>query len=78
VKQKFPVLKGIVKDGQIFVWCPFCRKYHQHGWLGEPGHRIAHCDIDSPFSGTGYVVVPFSEKELEQMASVLDEVGAEG
>lgn len=74
LKQKFPVLKGIIRDSQIFVWCPFCRKYHQHGWLGEPGHRVAHCDMDSPFSETGYFVVPFSKKELEQMAGTLGQL----
>lgn len=74
-KKRIPVLKGVIRDNQIFVWCPFCRKYHQHGWLGKPEHRVAHCDMDSPLSETGYLVVPFTKKELKQMASALDRGG---
>ncbi|GAI86261.1 unnamed protein product [marine sediment metagenome] len=62
LKKGIPVLKGIIGDGQIFVWCPHCRKYHIHGLGGgqDPGvpqHRVAHCSSDSsPFIETGYYI----------------------
>ena len=36
------------------VWCPWCAKFHGHGY--EAGaHRAAHChDSASPFAETGY------------------------
>jgi len=54
-KQRFPVLLAYLrKDGHgLKAWCPFCRKWHLHGW--GLGHRVAHCDvIESPFRRTGY------------------------
>ena len=52
---KTPVLLAYLReDGAgLKVWCPFCRKWHLHGW--GFGHRIAHChESASPFQETGY------------------------
>jgi hypothetical protein len=35
-------------------WCPHCRRRHTHS--AEPGHRVAHCDLKSPFYERGYVL----------------------
>ncbi|MBT9146685.1 MAG: hypothetical protein DDT32_00422 [Syntrophomonadaceae bacterium] len=75
LKKGVPALKGVIEDGQISVWCPFCCKFHQHGWLGKPGYRVAHCSTDNPLSATGYFVLPFSKKELVEMAIALEIYG---
>ena len=70
-----PVLKGYVFNGQIYIWCPYCVKYHHHSWLDDSysGHRTAHCattprgNENSPFINGGYYVVPFSKTELKRM-----------
>lgn len=59
--KEIPVLKGPVRDGQIFVWCPFCRRDHIHGLGGQDHsklhHRGAHCSPgSSPFLETGYYI----------------------
>ncbi len=46
----------------IAVWCPFCSRWHYHGWdPADDGrhafHRGAHChDPKSPFDATGYYI----------------------
>ena len=34
------------------IWCRYCQIWHVHG-PGE-GHRIAHCDLHTPYRTTGY------------------------
>ena len=61
-KKAHPLLAGIkIEEGRIAVWCPFCRKYHIHGWDGrtdsDASHRVAHCGIsESPFDDGGYYI----------------------
>ena len=68
-----PTLKGFVRRGNkgdlIFVWCPFCNCFHQHGLLdGHPAmkhHRVAHCfNPLSPFKITGYYIKPFNKRDM--------------
>jgi hypothetical protein len=49
----------------VRVWCPFCQRYHHHGWdESSYSHREAHCEqrlgwtkkIDLPFKDTGYYI----------------------
>jgi hypothetical protein len=61
-KRATPLLVGR-RRGEccIAVWCPFCRKYHEHGWDPEYAHaaehRGAHCrDKNSPFHEGGYYI----------------------
>jgi len=74
-KKGDPVLRGFLTQyiqhpyrTTLIVWCPYCVKYHHHGWHladdKEPLHRIAHCgdEIDSPFHKTGYWIEPFEYK----------------
>ena len=53
---QYPVLYAIPRSDKGFLsaWCPFCKKWHNHG-KGE-GHRVAHCGEGSPFKKTGYVL----------------------
>ena len=37
------------------VWCRFCGRWHYHG-PGE-GHRVAHCNGETPYSVSGYNLV---------------------
>ena len=76
-KKFIPTLKGFVrKDPRgdlIFVWCPYCESFHQHGAMDVDSrmkhHRAAHCfdrpgKTESPFIETGYYIKPFSKKDL--------------
>lgn len=49
----------------LYGWCVHCRRWHEHGWETDwPaevgmnfGHRIAHCNGDTPYRQTGYQLV---------------------
>jgi len=55
-----PTLLGFVTgEKQVKVWCPYCEEYHIHGYTPQKdaqnmGHRVAHCDPNSPLWKTGY------------------------
>ena len=52
----YPALKAEWNTpGQWKAWCPHCRRYHFHA--PEPGHRVAHCAPDGPFTESGYVLL---------------------
>jgi hypothetical protein len=36
------------------VYCDHCHRWHKHGH--GAGHRVAHCDANSPYKRTGYVL----------------------
>jgi hypothetical protein len=42
----------------IAVWCPWCKRLHEHGWPNPPfrgdvvTHRVAHCG-DGPLADAG-------------------------
>ena len=62
-KEATPLLAGIkYGTNQIAVWCPYCRKYHLHGWDHDKHkdtdaeHRCAHCNPGSPFEDGGYYI----------------------
>jgi hypothetical protein len=68
-KRDYPVLlaepAGPVKpDGTMLVkaWCPFCKCHHNHGWDDvkdrKAWHRVAHCNEETPFKVTGYMLKP--------------------
>lgn len=42
------------------VWCPSCKRLHNHGWGTEKSdevhHRTAHCDAESPLKQGGYYI----------------------
>lgn len=66
---KAPILRGLVDDYVIRVWCPHCDKHHIHGWPKgsgrRPEHRSAHCsNQESPFKRGGYHIAPFRKKDL--------------
>lgn len=78
-KRKYPLLKGFVnKEGKLIrVWCPFCKRFHIHGWSeGESmTHRVSHCidpsigkrdSVNSPLEDTGYLIAKFSNKDLRK------------
>ena len=56
------VLRGhLSEDGKhINVWCPYCNKYHNHGWTEKDkrdiSHRAAECFDGSPFRRGGYYI----------------------
>ena len=63
------------RDCQLAVWCPFCARFHFHGW--DPGdngkvrtHRVAHC-VDGQFVTTGYYVSVWRKKDPEYAAHVV-------
>lgn len=63
--KEYPVLQAFERNqyGHLSVWCPYCKIFHNHG-AGE-GHRIAHCNSDSPFKETGYIIKKIVYKETK-------------
>lgn len=51
-----PVVDAVVRtDGKgLKMYCRYCKQWHLHG-EGE-GHRVAHCNNDSPYKKTGYIL----------------------
>ncbi|KKL70134.1 hypothetical protein LCGC14_2107920 [marine sediment metagenome] len=79
--KSFPVLKCFAtSSGQVKAWCPFCKKWHTHGFpdkitkAGKIGHWAAHChDKSSPFHKTGgYELTLMSKKEIIDITKSLD------
>jgi len=78
-KYKRPILKCYpIGDGLVKAWCPFCNKWHIHGYpekikSGDIGHRVAHCINDeSPFDITGYDLYLISKKDINEIARAID------
>ena len=68
---------GTIGYGFAF-WCPYCHEFHYHGWTDTSlrkrtdGHRVAHCsNMDSPYRETGYFLVRFKRKELEEFSKLV-------
>jgi hypothetical protein len=88
INYHLPILRGFVIGKSIIVHCPFCDKFHTHGW--DPMHTArdiyypgAHCDFKNhPFSeglGVLYGVSPFRKadlKSLEKRREQAEEYGA--
>jgi hypothetical protein len=62
-KNAVPLLTGVKYESNLIaVWCPYCRKYHIHGWDHakradtDAEHRCAHCNDGSPFRNGGYYI----------------------
>lgn len=75
-KKKFPILKCFpTSHGQVKAWCPFCEKWHIHGYTGKItkaikiGHWAAHChNPKSPFRDGGYELKLMSRAEIKAIA----------
>lgn len=74
-KDNIPVLKGFIVNGQLSVWCPYCRRFHLHGIGREISeglpvkrqHRVAHCtNPASLFIRGGYYIQPFTKAEARE------------
>jgi len=53
------LLIGKLSDHKtIKVWCPYCKKYHIHGWnkTSDVEHRVSHCDVNSSSPLKGYYI----------------------
>jgi hypothetical protein len=62
---KFPIVKAFVDGQTMQFWCFFCQKWHFHG-RGE-GHRSAHCNRETPFSESGYILKTYTHTELRNI-----------
>jgi hypothetical protein len=65
----------------IDVWCPYCKRAHNHGWVGYDGlpeghradrveHREPHCDHRSPFERSGYWIAQDPSSAAENQATI--------
>ncbi len=60
----------------IAVWCPYCKRTHEHGWPEPPfradhvEHRVAHCGDKSPLNRRGYYIGldPAARKDTASVA----------
>jgi hypothetical protein len=76
LKKKIPVLKCYqTSPGQVKAWCPFCEKWHAHGYRegkrrGRIGHWVAHCSVPgSPLLHTGYYLTLMTRAELKAIGT---------
>jgi hypothetical protein len=67
-----PVLRGFVSEDRkmINVFCPYCDRYHYHGWQPDAptwaiSHRVAHCVGDTPYRAKGYFVGEITPAKLK-------------
>lgn len=76
-KNKFPVLLCYPTDtGQVKAWCPYCEKWHIHGFTDKIkravkiGHWMPHCENkDSHFRETnGYELRLMSKADIRAIA----------
>lgn len=76
---KRPVLKCFpASETQVKAWCPYCRKWHLHGYLeSDRGHKSlgafrANCmDENSPFKKTGYILKKITKKEAMEISEII-------
>lgn len=78
-KEKIPLLRCFpVSDAQVAAWCPFCEKWHLHGFTDEikerkKAHRVAHCsDFDSPLRETGYYLKLMTKADVKRIGESLE------
>jgi hypothetical protein len=62
---RIPILRGFVNAANrtITIFCPWCDRWHTHGWLPDTPawaieHRFAHCHAGTPGDDTGYYIGP--------------------
>lgn len=70
-KSEIPILKGYISGNQIFVYCPYCKKFHIHGAgdeekAGKKTLRSSHCTAE-PNNFDGYYVQRFNKKECKEL-----------
>lgn len=54
------ILGGAVCGNMIKVWCPYCHKFHNHGYdVNEkyPAYRASHCST-GPLVSKQYLIMP--------------------
>lgn len=72
-KNQYPVVKCFQVGKIVKFWCPFCKRWHIHGGCDSDdpkiweGHRVAHCPDQTPFSDNGYILKPYTKKELKEI-----------
>ncbi|MCF8126860.1 MAG: hypothetical protein K9J51_11620 [Desulfotignum sp.] len=74
----FPILKCFpINKEQVKAWCPFCNKWHIHGYTDDikenkASHRTEHClSPDSPFKN-GYRLKKLTQKEKKEFIDNID------
>lgn len=55
-----PRIPALIQRGQAKFTCRYCKTLHIHGWPGgdTTTHRRAHCQPPTPYTETGYFLVP--------------------
>ena len=76
-KKKFPVLLCFpIGSGQVKAWCPYCEKWHIHGYPDKIdrskkiGHWADHCtNKSSHFKETnGYELKLMTKTDIQEIA----------
>ena len=76
VNYQLPILRGFVIGKSIAVHCPFCDRFHVHGWDPKDTARDiyypgAHCDFKNQAFAGGhgvlYGVSPFRKASLKTL-----------
>lgn len=80
-KEKIPTVRGFAVGKKFYFECSFCQKFHSHGVPSvgtgkgklNHGHRISHCDKNSPYKDTGYFLKEYTKSELKRIKEWVDE-----
>ncbi len=78
--KNLPILKCFpINDGQVKAWCPFCNKWHIHGYTDDIKHNrasqmSAHCiEQNSPFlKSGGYKLKKLTKAEIKEIKRSID------
>lgn len=65
IQDGIPILIGNKQGNQLVVWCPFCRKFHWHGY-GE-GYKSAHCSSANYSLFNGFVYKTYCCLDIENL-----------
>lgn len=88
LKKNLPELLGLLERGRdghflVYVWCPYCAQWEQHGWTkgtkrrGSHASGLAHCmNQNSPLRDKEYFIRIPSRTELAKLAKRASETDA--
>ncbi|MBN1548148.1 MAG: hypothetical protein JW902_15960 [Syntrophaceae bacterium] len=76
-KGNYPVLIGYRIGPSVKVWCPFCAKWHDHGYTDDLEHgktslRVADCDYYGAY-GSNYNIRILMKSEVKEILKDLPE-----
>jgi hypothetical protein len=71
---ELPILRGFRVGELIFVHCPWCDRFHVHGWGREDNARVITARVahggHQPPAPSGYRISVFRQADLKRIAAI--------